>query len=452
MKLLSLILLALSFSCSANAQFGMPSYREVARAFFSSYVHTDKESYITFYRTKSGWYICKKRYENPDSIFAQDIFWSASTRTFIPINFTPTKPTPTQIEKRTKEYLDLHYNEFDDYPFQRNMYFGYTGWEWDIIRDAKSFENKNDTILESYARAFSEYAMGYIHQFDKTPFLNNDADRKNLAPTERLGKSRKEKFIHYLKRGIDAYTTLARQNPYYETRIVNINVKLANEYMLLYSELLMDKDPDRGLPFARKAVYPDSLLRQCKSFLDAVPAGSILITGHDNDTYPVWYLQDVEKYRQDVLVANYNMLYEKRYLLHLKGLSPLPLFSTPYNRLLDPAFLAFYYSNSGDQNREIRLEDFLKNLADKNNPYEEADFNTRHADGYTYYSQKVYFQKDNRSAKIYFPFSTIAFLNDYILLDILLTNQNRPIYSTTLLPIIANALDKTESGIYRVVF
>lgn len=429
----------------------MPSYKEVARAFFSSYTHTDKTSYISFYRKKSGWYICKKRYDNSDSIFAQDIFWSASARTYIPINFIPAKPGPAEIEKRTKEYFDLHYNEFDEYPFQRNQYFGYKGWQWDIIQDAKSFENKNDTILESYARAFSDYAMGYIHQYDKTPFLNNDADRKNLAPTDRLGKSRKEKFIRYLQKGIDAYTVLARQNPHYETRVGNINIKLANEYMLLYSELLMDKDPDRGLPFAGKAIYTDSLLRICKNYLDAVPPGGILITGHDNDTYPVWYLQDIEKYRQDVLVVNYNMLYVKRYLLHLKDRSVQPLFSIPDTALLRTDFLAFYYSNSGSANQEIQLEDFLKNLANKTNSYEEKSFSWRHAGGYTYYTQKVYFQKDSKAVKIYFPLSSLTFLNEYMLLDILLTNQNRPVCSTTLLPIIENVLDLTDKGIYRVV-
>ena len=41
--------------------------------------------------------------------------------------------------------------------------------------------------------------------------------------------------------------------------------------------------------------------------------GSILFTQHDNDTYPLWMLQDVKNIRTDVTVINFDMLLVKSY-------------------------------------------------------------------------------------------------------------------------------------------
>ena len=45
-----------------------------------------------------------------------------------------------------------------------------------------------------------------------------------------------------------------------------------------------------------------------KAYLDACPQQAILITNGDNMTFPLWYLQEVEKYRTDVRVLNFDQL------------------------------------------------------------------------------------------------------------------------------------------------
>jgi hypothetical protein len=42
--------------------------------------------------------------------------------------------------------------------------------------------------------------------------------------------------------------------------------------------------------------------------LDAVPPGGVLIAGGDNDTFALWYLQQVEEYRSDVAVVTVPLL------------------------------------------------------------------------------------------------------------------------------------------------
>ncbi|WP_375235054.1 protein O-mannosyl-transferase family [Winogradskyella sp.] len=45
-----------------------------------------------------------------------------------------------------------------------------------------------------------------------------------------------------------------------------------------------------------------------KAYLDACPEQAILITNGDNMTFPLWYLQEVEKYRTDVRVLNFDQM------------------------------------------------------------------------------------------------------------------------------------------------
>jgi hypothetical protein len=54
-----------------------------------------------------------------------------------------------------------------------------------------------------------------------------------------------------------------------------------------------------------------------QNLLKTLPPQSILIAGTDVDTYPVWYLQMIEKERPDVTVANVNLLNTRWYLTQL---------------------------------------------------------------------------------------------------------------------------------------
>lgn len=83
-----------------------------------------------------------------------------------------------------------------------------------------------------------------------------------------------------------------------------------------------------------------------KNYLKNLPENAVIFTRGDNDTFPLWYVQEVEGYRTDVRVCNY-MLSSGYWYVHQMGRKqyesePLPLSLTPEqydNGVNEPIFI-----------------------------------------------------------------------------------------------------------------
>lgn len=92
--------------------------------------------------------------------------------------------------------------------------------------------------------------------------------------------------------------------------------------------------------------------------LDAVPRGGVLVTAGDNDSFPLWYLQQVEDYRPDVMVVTVPLLGAEWYRDMLVSRRMLPArFAGPWSGL--SATLQALMGEARRDRRSVRVSTLL---------------------------------------------------------------------------------------------
>jgi hypothetical protein len=142
---------------------------------------------------------------------------------------------------------------------------------------------------------------------------------------------------------------------------------LAGAICLLAVPLLMScqewNDHDRHQKTLARDIAED--------YLHSCDKNTILFTGGDNDTYPLWYAQEVEGVRPDVRIIITTLLGTDWFINQLRTKvnesEPIPMQWTPDKYLGTRRDYLYYYPGKTDSTRYFKLSDVM-NFIDSDNP------------------------------------------------------------------------------------
>lgn len=103
-----------------------------------------------------------------------------------------------------------------------------------------------------------------------------------------------------------------------------------------------------------------------KMYLDSCEPNAILFTAGDNDTFPLWYVQEVEGYRTDVKIVNTELLSGEAYIDMMKRKyyegDPIPGRITYQEYLQNDREVLVYAEPKSGKNSELDIDELINNV------------------------------------------------------------------------------------------
>jgi hypothetical protein len=250
-----------------------------------------------------GWYIGQVSYKSGALINPPQMFWNKSVSEYKNISYEIRQQQDSLVIKEEIDQYKIVVNLDEEglYDYRKNLFYGYDGWDWDVIKALQNKPNISDTLLESLARSYSNYAITFFYSPWGHSIVNSDTDRIRLKDSDPISVTRVKKFLAYENLSIATYERLKQKNAKYVTKVGYVGLKKSNEQMFVYTTLQFIGYEKEAAALLPGISFPDSLLQIAQNVLSEVKPNSILFTYGDNISYPVWLLQ-AKGTRKDLLL------------------------------------------------------------------------------------------------------------------------------------------------------
>jgi len=357
------ILLPLSFalfSCVSqtdSSQFpDYPDYSEVIVEFLNDYSISEitRPNQFSMAKKPDGWHAMIIDKESEKTI-QDELFWVRTAGNYSEVNFplTNTDASNPEYKSLIEDWTKNHYSGI-------LPYWGYVGWDKDVIDDYGENANLSDTLLNALARAYVSYASNLLN--NNTGFSSKQV-RFNLPEGQNaLSQKQLSKFREYQHKGINTYYQLWQMNPDFETFVADIYNVYSNQVMNSFLTISYYQNHDEAKNELKEGLYDSYILDMARRYLSSCEPDAILIVNGDIDTYPLLYLQESEGYRKDVSVINISLLNTSRYISYLmQGIQDREpvMFSLPEEFYQNNSNGYFFVTNQVESSEVHEVLDFV---------------------------------------------------------------------------------------------
>lgn len=292
---------------------GFPSFEELYSHLNREISYPCQDCQFSIAKKREGYFLGLNYYEGTKLLNQKFIkVWDADTKTYVDQNIDYLLNVYDESGNGLKNLI------YQEARFDFMYVYGYPQWITDLENILSKKAQLTSREYEMLARATSEKASDFIHP---NQYGNSLQETESLSNPvyEKINSTRVEQFIKYAEKSLAYYAQIKKQTPEYRTMIItDIDLKIAHDLMHYYMYLLSVKELEAARNFLNRVHYNEGYLTYARDILSDCPQNSILITHGDTDTYPLWFLQDKEGYRRDVVVLNQSLMQTDWYLAMTK--------------------------------------------------------------------------------------------------------------------------------------
>ncbi len=310
--LISLSLITLNSAGQGKADFHIfkkyPNYETIVEHFLKLHdVSTSKDEkfyQFRFARKPEGWFVIPEYYgENGLESKESVTIWSPETGYVIAPNYDSSEiRLPDQHAK-----ILSNNNRYD---FSIHPFYGYQGWDKDVISFFKRINTDlmSENELYGVSRAYNSIASNLF-------WSHSQYSVQDLIKATDSKRSDIRKYRRSAIKSIQLLEKLKLRNPEYKTLVGIVDLKRTNVIMSYWYELELfgySKDAQKILKKSMP-VYDDFWLHSSEYLLENLEEKAILFTNGDNDTYPHLWSQVERNIRNDIIIINTSLLNDPKY-------------------------------------------------------------------------------------------------------------------------------------------